>query len=242
MVRQHVNPLSRLHQRAQPLPPLADLFANPDLPLHLDIGSARGRFLLALAPLRPQQNHLGVEIRKPLVSAAEVDREAAQLTNLRFLFGNANVCLPRWLAELPAGRLVLVSLQFPDPWFKTRHHKRRVLQPELLGALAGAMAPGTELFLQSDVRELIEPMVALVQASGCFSLPASHPQPWRPTNPLPLPSERERHAEALGLPVLRVLFTRNSAKPPPLDALEVIQEDGAARATDNPGESSDQSL
>ncbi|MFN6339833.1 MAG: tRNA (guanosine(46)-N7)-methyltransferase TrmB, partial [Cyanobacteriota bacterium] len=161
-MRQHVNPLSRYYQLPRPLPSLEELFPDPTLPLHLDIGSARGRFLLALAPLRPERNHLGLEIRQPLVEAAEADRQAAALPNLRFLFANANVSLPGWLALLPPGRLALVSLQFPDPWFKTRHHKRRVLGPALLHALAGAMAPGSQLFLQSDVLALIEPMVALV--------------------------------------------------------------------------------
>jgi tRNA (guanine-N7-)-methyltransferase len=236
MVRQHVNPLSRFYQQPRLLPPLADLFGAPEQPLHLDIGSARGRFLLALAPLHPERNHLGIEIRRPLVAAAEADREAEGLTNLRFLFGHAGVSLPGWLAGLPPGRLELVSLQFPDPWFKTRHHKRRVLQPPLLVALAGAMAPGSRLFLQSDVLAVIGPMVELVEGSGCFSRPSTDPHPWRPTNPLPVPTERERHVEAQGLPVFRVLFERNAALPPPLDALEGIVGARAAGATDNPGD------
>jgi tRNA (guanine-N7-)-methyltransferase len=231
MVRQHVNPLSRFHLQPRPLPPLEELFADPSLPLHLDIGSARGRFLLALAPLRPTRNHLGLEIRQSLVQAAEADRQAAALPNLRFLFANANVSLPEGLALLPPGRLVLVSLQFPDPWFKTRHHKRRVLQPPLLRALAAALAPGTELFLQSDVRELIAPMVALVEGSGCFERPAADPRPWRPTNPLPVPTERERHVLSQGLPVWRVLFQRNAAPPPPLAVLEAIALGEEAGAT-----------
>jgi len=236
MVRQHVNPLSRFYQLPRPLPPLADLFADPEQPLHLDIGSARGRFLLALAPLWPEHNHLGIEIRRPLVTAAEADREAAGLTNLRFLFAHAGVSLPSWLAEVPAGRLALVSLQFPDPWFKTRHHKRRVLQPPLLHALAGAMAPGSRLFLQSDVLAVIAPMAELVEGSGCFSRPEVDPHPWRPTNPLPVTSERERHVEAQGLPVFRVLFERNTAELPPLDALEGVAGARAAGATDNSGD------
>jgi tRNA (guanine-N7-)-methyltransferase len=222
MVRQHVNPLSRFYQEPRALPPLADLFSDPRLPLHLDIGSARGRFLLAMAPLRPDRNHLGVEIRRPLVSAAEADRQTAQLGNLHFLFTNASINLPDWLVQLPPGRLVLVTLQFPDPWFKSRHHKRRVLQPPLVRALAAAMAPGSQLFLQSDVLALIEPMVELVEASGCFDRPAADPAPWRPSNPLPVPSERERHVECQDLPIYRVLFDRNR--------LEPIAANGAARA------------
>jgi tRNA (guanine-N7-)-methyltransferase len=222
MVRQHVNPLSRFYQLPRPLPPAEALFADPDRPLHLDLGSARGRFLLALAPLQPERNHLGIEIRRPLVAAAEADRLALGLTNLAFLFANANISLPAWLEALPQGRLALVSLQFPDPWFKRKHHKRRVLQPALLHALALALAPGRQLFIQSDVRELIEPMRALVEASGCFSCSGPEPRgtPWLPHNPLPLPTERERHVLAQGLPVWRLLFSRHDAPVPSLSALE----------------------
>jgi tRNA (guanine-N7-)-methyltransferase len=214
MVRQHVNPLSRYHQLPRPLPPLEQMFAEPGLPLHLDIGSARGRFLLALAPQVPGRNHLGVEIRQPLVQAAEADRLSAELGNLHFLFCNANVSLEAWLLGLPAGCLELVTIQFPDPWFKAKHHKRRVLQPPLLAALATALAPESELFLQSDVPAVIEPMVELVERSGCFERPASDLRPWLPFNPLPLPTERERHVLAQGLPVFRVRFRRNTAPAP----------------------------
>ncbi len=214
-MRQHVNPLSSLHQQPRPLPPLAELFPQPQQPLHLDIGAARGRFLLALAPLQPPTNHLGLEIRRPLVEAAEADRRAADLPNLRFLYANANVSLPAWLAALPAGRLAWVTLQFPDPWFKSRHHKRRVLQPELLAALAGALPPGGHFFLQSDVPALMEPMVALCEASGWFARPPADARPWRAENPLPVATERERQVQAAGLPVYRVLYQRNLAPPPP---------------------------
>jgi len=211
VVRQHVNPLSSLHQQPRPLPPPRQLFADPQQPLHLDIGSARGRFLLALAPQQPGWNFLGVEIRQVLVDAAENDRHLLDLANLRFLFCNANVSLEDWLAALPAGQLQRVTIQFPDPWFKRKHQKRRVLQPPLLAAIAAALAPGAELFLQSDVPEVIEPMVALTEASGAFERPATDPRPWRPTNPLPVPTERELQVIGRGDPVYRVLFCRNGS-------------------------------
>lgn len=229
MVRQHVNPLSRHHQLPRPLPPLADLFTEPDRPLHLDIGAARGRFLLAMAPLHPWRNHLGLEIRQPLVEAAETDRRHAGLSNLQFLFGNANVSLVDWLMDLPTARLDLVTIQFPDPWFKKRHHKRRVLQPALAQALTVALAPGRHLFLQSDVPAVIEPMVALVEASGCFDRPAEDTRPWRAGNPLPVATEREQHVLAQGLPVFRVLLQRNQRPAVGLAPLEA-----AMGAVDNP--------
>jgi tRNA (guanine-N7-)-methyltransferase len=229
MVRQHVNPLSRFFQLPLELPAPADLFADPSQPIHLDIGCARGRFLLALAPERPGVNHLGVEIRRALVQAAEADRQALALGNLHYLFCNANVSLQAWLAALPAGQLELVSIQFPDPWFKKKHHKRRVLQPELLLAIAAALAPGKRLFLQSDVPAVIDPMVALTEACGCFSRPADDARPWRASNPLPVPTERETYVLNQGLPVYRVLFERNDAPLPQLTDMEQWLED-----TDNP--------
>ena len=227
-MRQHVNPLSRVHQQPRPLPPPTELFAQPDQPIVLDIGCARGRFLLDLAPLQSDHNHLGVEIRRPLVEAAEAERIGLGLTNLHFLFCNANVSLEDWLAALPSGLLRRVSIQFPDPWFKVRHHKRRVLQPPLLRAIAAALQPGAELFLQSDVEAVIAPMVALSEASGCFERPAEDSRPWRASNPLPVPTERERLVLTQGLPVFRVLYRRNHTAVPSLETLE--QAAGAAGA------------
>jgi tRNA (guanine-N7-)-methyltransferase len=220
MVRQHVNPLSRFFQQPRALPPPAELFRAPDQPLHLDIGCARGRFLLALAQLQPGRNHLGVEIRRALVDAAEADRQALGLGNLHYLFCNANISLQDWLAALPAGLLERVSIQFPDPWFKKKHHKRRVLQPALLLALAEALAPGRELFIQSDVLAVITPMVQLIEATGGFDRPPEDNRPWRADNPLPVPTERETYVLGQGLPVYRVLYRRNSHNLPPLETLE----------------------
>jgi tRNA (guanine-N7-)-methyltransferase len=219
VVRQHVNPLSSLHQQPRTLPPPRQLFNDPHRPLHLDIGSARGRFLLAMAPQQPGWNFLGVEIRRGLVDAAELDRQRLDLSNLRFLYCNANVSLQQWLAELPAGLLQRVTIQFPDPWFKRKHQKRRVLQPPLLAAIAAALAPGAEFFLQSDLPEVIEPMVVLTEASGAFERPAADPRPWRPTNPLPVCTERERQVLGRGAPVYRVLFNRKGSAHNPAIAI-----------------------
>jgi len=229
MVRQHVNPLSRFFQLPLELPPPQELFSDPGQPVHLDIGCARGRFLLALAQQKPEHNHLGVEIRRALVAAAEADRQQLGLGNLHYLFCNANISVEGWLTALAPGQLDLVSIQFPDPWFKKRHHKRRVLQPALLLAIAAALQPGKRLFMQSDILEVIEPMVAVTEASGCFSRPATDARPWRATNPLPVPTERETYVLEQGLPVYRVLYERNETPLPSLQELEQQLE-----AADNP--------
>ena len=122
-MRQHVNPLSRFFQRNLILPTAADLFEKKDLPIHLDIGCARGKFLLEMAIANKEWNFIGLEIRESLVIAAEKERVGLGLDNVKFLFCNANMSLSNLLSKTKPNQLKKVSIQFPDPWFKNRHRK-----------------------------------------------------------------------------------------------------------------------
>ncbi len=84
-VHQHVNPLSPFYTKEPEPIDINSVFARPELPLHIDIGCARGRFLLRLAELEKDRNFLGIEIRKPLVDeanslAAEAGLEKSSLS------------------------------------------------------------------------------------------------------------------------------------------------------------------
>ena len=220
-MRQHVNPLSSFFQLPRELPSPETLFEHPYLPIHLDIGSARGNFLLSLAPLQPDWNHLGLEIRRPLVYTAEKTRKNLKIENLRFLFCNANISLKSWMLSLPKDRLQRVSIQFPDPWFKRRHKKRRVLQPSLLIGLANALQPCHKLFIQSDVFAIIQPMTSLVDLSCCFDRCEDVNGFWLEKSPFPIASEREAYVCSKGLQVYRALYTRNNQPIPKLSDLEI---------------------
>ncbi|MDY7016507.1 MAG: tRNA (guanosine(46)-N7)-methyltransferase TrmB, partial [Cyanobacteriota bacterium] len=150
-VRQHVNPLSRKYQIPRTPPNWEKIFARPLQPLHLDIGCARGRFLLKMAQLEPHWNFLGLEIREPLVEEANDLRDRLGLRNLHYLFCNVNIDLASLLQSLPPAVLQTITIQFPDPWFKKRHEKRRTVQPELADTLARYAIAGGCVFLQSDV-------------------------------------------------------------------------------------------
>jgi tRNA (guanine-N7-)-methyltransferase len=210
-VREHVNPLSRRYRQPAALPDWAQVYAQPQRPLHVDIGCARGKFLLELAPQRPDWNFLGIEIREPLVHQANEWRDDLALTNLHFLFGNINYSIQPLLASLPAGIIQMVSIQFPDPWFKKRHQKRRVVQPELVRDLAAVMPVGSQVFLQSDVEEVAAEMrdrfAECLAADPAFAI--AHPETlWLPENPLPVRTEREQSTLSRGEPVYRALFRR----------------------------------
>ncbi|MEH2140140.1 tRNA (guanosine(46)-N7)-methyltransferase TrmB [Nostoc sp.] len=205
-VRQHVNPLAKKYQT--PASPLdwGKIYAKPNQPLHLDIGCAKGQFLLNMAKIEPNWNFLGLEIREPLVVEANKLRSEFALTNLHYLFCNVNNSLDSLLSSLPPGSLQRVTIQFPDPWFKTRHAKRRVVQPELVAELASYLAVGGIVFVQSDMEFIAVEMRDRFAANPAYQKVGAGE--WLAENPLPVPTEREIGTQKKGEPVYRVLFER----------------------------------
>lgn len=211
-VRQHVNPLSQKYQTPLMPPNWETIYSDLTQPLFLDIGSARGRFLLEMAKIKPEYNFLGIEIREPLVEEANAKREQLGLTNLHYLFCHVNNSLGILLDSLPPNALNYVTIQFPDPWFKKRHAKRRIVQPELVNTLADYLNPHQadfqgSVFLQSDVALISEEMASQFEANPAFV----REQPlWLPYNPLPVATEREVASLAQNKPVYRTLFHKKA--------------------------------
>lgn len=202
-VRQHVNPLAQKYRSVIAAPNWVEVYRDPQLPFHLDIGCARGKFLLNMAQVQPDSNFLGIEIREPLVIEANEQRDRLALTNLHFLFGNMNTSAVSLLESLP-GTLTWVSIQFPDPWFKQRHSKRRVVQPELVNALAQFLAQNGRILLQSDVESVAAEMRDRFAENPQFQ--QLHSETWLAENPLPVPTERETACFNLNRPIYRVLL------------------------------------
>ena len=211
-VRQHVNPLNNRYSTPVTPPPWADVFTKPQQPLHIDIGSAKGYFISDMAQACPDWNFLGLEIREPLVQQCLRHRNELGLTNMHALFCNANNSLRPLLSSLPQPPQ-RGSIQFPDPWFKTRHQKRRVVQPQLTNDLAEYMPVGAWVWLQSDVETVAADMVDVFSANSQFKRSLEPPQPgttgsWLANNPLAAPTDRERVTLAQGKSVYRALFIK----------------------------------
>jgi tRNA (guanine-N7-)-methyltransferase len=204
-VRQHVNPLSHKYQGIPDLPDWGTVYGQPQQPLHLDIGSAKGHFLRAMAIACPDWNFLGLEIRAPLVDYCLQLRDAAGQDNLHFMFCNANTTLTALLGSLPTGLLQRVSIQFPDPWFKKRHQKRRVVQPELVAVLAQALPQAGQVMVQSDVEAVAVEMCDRFAEHSAFQRTDTL---WLPESPFPAQTEREQITLEKGLPVYRAVFVR----------------------------------
>ena len=207
-IRQHVNPLARKFQQPINLPNWPEIYAYPQQNIHLDIGCARGRFLLEMAQQYPTTNFLGIEIRQSLVNAANKLRDELELTNLHYLFGNMNSSAEALMQSLPANLLTTVSIQFPDPWFKKRHNKRRVVQTELVNILVDYLVEGGIVFLQSDIEEVAIEMRDRFAANN--QLKQKHSATWLEVNPFTVSTERELYVLEQNLPVYRVMFSKLS--------------------------------
>ena len=209
-MRQHVNPLSQFFQLPLSLPSKNILFEKSHYPIHLDIGSAKGEFLIELATKYPDWNFVGLEIREPLVSLCEKKRRKLELTNLKFLFCNVNVSLDEWLSDLDFGQLKRVSIQFPDPWFKRKHFKRRVLKTNILNSIAKAMSKDGEIFIQSDIFKLIEYMTDKIDENRYFTRKNVGDLRSIDKNPYNVMTDREIFSLKKNLLIYRVMYIRNS--------------------------------
>lgn len=201
-IHQHVNPLAPFYRFAPEPFEVGKIFARPELPLHLDIGCARGRFLLKMAEAAPDRNYLGVEIREPLVEEANRLAAEQKLTNLHYAFCNASYALDRFLENLPAGLLSAVTVQFPDPWYKKKHAKRRMINENIVETVAGHLRADGVIFVQTDVDFLAEEMFA------AFGKNESLCEIEIDANPFPVKTEREKAVEDRNLPVYRKIFEK----------------------------------
>ena len=157
-MRQHVNPLSSNFNQIERIPSLSEMYCDSKLNLHLDIGCAAGEFLFDLALLNTSWNYLGIEIREKLVKNAKLKVIEREIKNLYFVFGNANNILNDDQSKFIVKSLKSISFNFPDPWFKKRHYKRRVIQPEFINILSNSLQKGTLIFIKTDVKDLFDYM------------------------------------------------------------------------------------
>ena len=140
------------------LPPIGDgpwdprdLFERPDRPFELEIGSGKGTFLVQQSALQPATNFLGIEWAGEFFRYAADRVRRHDLTNVRLLHDDASEVVSH---RLPNGCCSVVHLYFSDPWPKSRHHKRRVIQDQTIRAFHRVISPGGELRLVTDHDDL----------------------------------------------------------------------------------------
>jgi tRNA (guanine-N7-)-methyltransferase len=179
------------------------VFGN-DNPIDMEIGFGKGLFLLRAAQEQPGVNFVGVEIvrKYQLYTATRMARRG--LGNVRLLCTDARLLLRDCI--LPAS-LRTLHLYFPDPWWKTRHQKRRVFTPELAQQCVRVLLPGGVLSFASDVEDYARMVVALVAVHPELrELPA--PEPGTPCHDLDYLTNFERKFRKEGRAIYRHCWER----------------------------------
>ena len=167
----------------------------------LEIGTNRGRFLKALAERQPEQFHLGCELRFKWTKLAQRDLENAHIDNAFVICADANFVLPVVFDEEQINQVFVL---FPDPWWKKRHAKRRLIQDDFLDLLATKMTAGGRIIIRSDVGPLADEMRETLTFHKRFK-PVDPDDYGR--NPFPR-STRERSVIEKGIPINLVYFER----------------------------------
>ncbi len=135
-------------------------------PTVLEIGFGMGEASAHIAGVLPDTNFLCCEVHEPGVGALLKRIGDHQLENIRILRHDAVEVIDNML---PLGSLSGIHIFFPDPWHKTRHHKRRLIQPALVNKLADRLAPGGYLHCATDWQPYAEQMMEVISAEAKLS-------------------------------------------------------------------------
>ena len=208
-MRQHVNPLSKVFKDIEPIPHLKDIFNDHTKPLHLDIGCGSGNFLINLAKHNKNWNYIGLEIREKLVNKSKLKLKDESIDNLFFAFGNAEYLIEDCIGKFPADIVSSISFNFPDPWFKKKHHKRRIIKPILIHKISQLMSKGGYISIKSDVEELFEYMDMTINNSKYFiTYDYQGSEIFNSYNPINLKTDRENYVIGKKLKVFEKLYKK----------------------------------
>lgn len=175
--------------------------------LELEVGPGRGGFLFERAVAAPDAGLVGLEVRRKWAAIVDARLAKAGLgARARVFAEDAKAALPRLG---PDGVFARAFLHFPDPWWKKRHAKRLVMGDDFLDEIARLVAPGGELYVQTDVAERADQYEARILADARFEPAGDAPGSARMAdNPYGARSPREHRAIKDGLPVHRLRFRR----------------------------------
>ncbi len=171
--------------------------------LELEIGPGHGGFALAFARAHPDRALVSIEQRKKF--AEDILAKAARRghANLVVIHGDARLLAPRLFA---AGSLAAIHVHFPDPWWKRRHHGRRLVDDRMSTLLRGLLRPGGLLDFRTDVEEYALGAIERLEAAGLLN--EAGPGRFAEAAPGEIPSTREKRYLATGQRVWRLRMIR----------------------------------
>jgi len=198
--------LDELERVPQPLD-AAEFFGHA-APLEVEMGSGKGLFLQAACEAHPERNFLGIEMARKYARFAAARLAKRELTNGKMIHGDG---LRLFREHLTDASVAAVHVYFPDPWWKERHKKRRVMKPEFIEDIERVLIPGGTLHFWTDVEEYFETTLALIAVASSLEGPIEVAE--RPADhDLDYQTHFERRMRLHDLPVFRVQFRKPIAR------------------------------
>lgn len=195
---------------AVPEPPArldwAVVFGN-DHPVEIEVGFGKGLFLVTAASAQPETNFLGVEIMRKYQLYAATRLVKRGLTNVRLCKADARLL---FRDAIESESVAAIHVYFPDPWWKKRHHKRRVFTPEFIRECARILQPGGKLLVATDVADYHTIICELVEQNHSFqTIPP--PEPHEPRHDMDYLTNFERKFRQEGRTIYRMAWKRVAA-------------------------------
>jgi tRNA (guanine-N7-)-methyltransferase len=185
-----------------------EVFGN-DNPVEVEVGFGKGLHLVTAGAANPDINYLGIEIVRKYQLFAATRLARRQLRNVRVACVDARPFLRDWVSD---GSVRAVHLYFPDPWWKTRHHKRRVFTPEFAITCERLLRPGGHLLVVTDVADYAEMVRGAVREHTRLA-EAEAPAEHQPGHDMDYLTHFERKFRQEGRPIHRMRFVKPADSP-----------------------------
>ncbi|MFI5398087.1 MAG: tRNA (guanosine(46)-N7)-methyltransferase TrmB [Candidatus Binatia bacterium] len=179
------------------------VFGN-DRPVEVEIGPGSGTFIVPVAQQRPQTNFFGLENSTSRAWHLQNAIASRNIANARVIHADA-ACVVATI--IPAESVAAYHIYFPDPWWKRRHHRRRLFTPAFAHALARTLRTGGRLHTATDVEEVFQQVVHTLESCGAFARDTAAPSPRLG------PTSFERKGLARGAVIHEAAFVRNGISP-----------------------------
>ncbi len=175
-------------------------------PLEVEVGSGKGMFLLSASAEFPDRNFLGIELAENYARFTAARLAKRDRANAAVIAGDAL----RFFREfLPDASVDAVHVYFPDPWWKARHRKRRVMVPPFLKDVERVLKPGGELQFWTDVEEYFQESLELLAEHTRLEGPQPVPER-EPSHDMDYRTNFERRVRQSGKPVHRAQYRKRA--------------------------------
>lgn len=193
-----------LHALDELLAPGPKTLFGRHAPLEVEIGTGKGLFITRAAAEQPDTDFIGVEVAGKYARYAAGRLAQRGLRNAAIIHGDGLCLVRQWLSP---GSVTAVHVYFPDPWWKKRHQKRRVMNLEFLQCVERILVPGGALHFWTDVEEYFRIGVETVLSGTLLEGPSEVPQA-PAEHELDYRTHFERRTRLAGQPVYRALFRK----------------------------------